>query len=100
MLNITRLDTVYVHTMVAIPLLSDIPSKPEFTIKKMILGNILETVVTGNETVIAKGLDALKNYAKDYNKLSPAIPFQSLLCNRLQEKDSTKWQTRLSLPIY
>lgn len=100
MLNITRLDTGYVHTMVAIPLLSDIPSTPEFTIKKMILGNILETFVTGNETVIAKGLDALKNYAKDYSKLSPAIPFQSLLSNRLQEKDSTKWQTRLSLPIY
>lgn len=100
MLNITRLDTAHVHTMVAFPLLKDIPSTPDFTVKKMILGNILETVAIGDNKTIANGLESLKNYAKDYNKLSPAIPFQSLLSNRLQQKDSSKWETRLSFPIY
>jgi hypothetical protein len=100
MLNITRLDTAHIHTMVAIPLLKDITSTPYFTVKKMILGNILETVAIGDNKTIAKGLVALKNYASDYNKISPAIPFQSLLNNRLLEKDSSKWETRLSLPIY
>jgi len=100
MLNITRLDTAHVHTMVAFPLLKDIPSTPDYTVKKMILGNILETVAIGDNKTIANGLESLKNYAKDYNKLSPAIPFQSLLSNRLQQKDSSKWETRLSFPIY
>jgi hypothetical protein len=86
--------------MVAIPLLKDIPSSEEFTIKKMILGKILETVVIGDHQTIAKGFESLKNYASDYRKLAPAIPFQSLLTNRLQKKDSTKWKTRLSYPVY
>jgi len=100
MLNITRIDTAHVHTMVAIPLLQDIPSSEDFTIKKMILGNILETIVIGDNQTITKGFESLKNYASDYRKLAPAIPFQSLLTNRLQEKDSTKWKTRLSYPVY
>jgi hypothetical protein len=100
MLNITRIDTAHVHTMVAIPLLQDIPTSDEFIIKKMILGNILETNVIGDNQTIAKGFEGLKNYASDYRKLAPAIPFQSLLTNRLQEKDSTKWKTRLSYPVY
>lgn len=100
MLNITRIDTAHVHTMVAIPLLKDIPSSEEFTIKKMILGNILETVVIGDNQTIAKGFESLKNYASDYHKIAPAIPFQSLLNNRLMEKDSTKWKTRLNYPIF
>jgi hypothetical protein len=86
--------------MVAIPLLKDIPSSEEFTIKKMILGNILETIVIGDRQTITNGFESLKNYASDYRKLAPAIPFQSLLTNRLQEKDSTKWKTRLSYPVY
>lgn len=100
MLNITRLEANQVQAMVAIPLLRDIPATGDIVIKKMVLGKILETEITGDENAVWKGRQELKNYADDYLKLSPAIPFESLLTNRLQEKDKSRWKTRLSYPIF
>lgn len=100
MLNIRETLDHQFEAMVAIPLMRDIPSKGNIIIKKMILGNILEAKVVGGPSHIANGEIAIKNYADDFNKKSPAIPFQSLVTDRSVESDSTKWITYLKYPVF
>ena len=66
----------------------------------MVLGNILKAEVTGGLDRVKEGETELANYVDDYHKLSPAIPFQSLVTDRISQADSTKWITRLYYPIF
>lgn len=86
--------------MVAIPTKTELPSNDKFQLKKMILGNILTAEVKGGIYSVINGEQEFKNYINDYKILSPAIPFQSLITNRLKETDSTKWITKLNYPIF
>jgi hypothetical protein len=99
MLNVYHEGPTY-FTMVAIPTQRDLPSEGKFQLKKMVLGNILKAEVKGGIATITKGEEELANYAKDHWKTSPAIPFQSLVTNRLQEKDTSKWVTALYYPVF
>jgi hypothetical protein len=100
MLNIREMLDHQYEAMVAIPILRDIPVKGNIIIKKMILGNILEAKVVGGPTRIAEAEVAIKNYAEDFNKKSPAIPFQLLVTDRYTESDSTKWITYVKYPVF
>ncbi len=100
MLNIHITEQNKYEAMVAIPLLKDIPVKGDIVIKKMILGNILEAKLMGGNAAINDGLNALKDYAKDYGKVSPAIPFQLMITDRNRETDTTKWVTVLKYPVF
>ena len=100
MLNIHINEEKKYEAMVAIPLLKDIPAKDDIVIKKMILGNILEAKTTGGDATIEAGLTAIKNYATDYHRVSPAIPFQSIVTDRAKESDTTKWVTILKYPVF
>jgi hypothetical protein len=86
--------------MVAIPTKTDLPSEGNFSLKKMVLGNILMAEVKGGMYTILKGEEEMTNYVNDYKKTAPAIPFQSLVTNRLVETDTSKWITRLYYPIF
>jgi len=87
-------------TLVAIPTKSNLPSKGDFRPKRMILGNILTAEVKGGNYTIINSEKELANYVVDYKKLSPAIPFQSLITNRFQQSDTSKWITKLYYPIF
>lgn len=100
MLNIFPLQGNEHQVMIAIPLLRDIPSTERFTIKKMILGNLLQTEVKGGPYSIQKGEEALQNFINDYRRESPAIPFQSLITDRRKVTDTSLWVTRLSYPVF
>ena len=100
MLNVFPLQGNEHQVMVAFPLLRDIPSNEKFTIKKMILGNLLQTEVKGGPHTIQKGEQALQNFMNDYRRESPAIPFQSLITDRRKVTDTALWVTRLSHPVF
>ena len=100
MLNVHSDGPNMYETMVAIPTKNDLPSEGKFLLKKMILGYILKAEVKGGIHTVIEGEKQLKNYVDDYKKLSPAIPFESLVTDRLQEKDTSRWITRLYYPIF
>lgn len=85
--------------MVAIPLNKSIPETSSFRIKRMVLGNILETEVRGGPNTIKKGMEELENYRADHNKVAPAISFEQLITDRSKQNDTTKWITKLYYPI-
>ena len=100
MLNIHQEGQGNFETMVAIPTKTPLPSEDKFLVKRMILGNILVGEVKGGIATVIESENLLANYVTDHKKLSPAIPYQSLVTNRQLETDSTKWVTRLYYPVF
>lgn len=100
MLNVRQDDSVTYHVMVAIPTKRDLPSSKDFQLKKMVLGNILMAEVRGGIHAIREGEEQLNYYVLDHKKVAPAIPFQSLVTNRMAEPDTNKWVTKLYYPVF
>lgn len=100
MVNITKLDKNEIYVQVAIPLERDIPAKDAFTIKKMVLGNLLAVKVQGSQAKVNAAFEATMLYINDKQKSSPAIPFVIYNTNRLLEKDSSRWISTINYPIY
>jgi hypothetical protein len=61
--------------------------------------NMLEATVKGGKGTIKNAFVQLRNYQKDYRLVSPAMPYESLITNRLAEKDTAKWVTKIFWPI-
>jgi hypothetical protein len=85
--------------MTALPIQYLIPETNTFFIKRMILGKNINGVVRGGEASVLDGLQQLERYKSNYNYTSPAIPYQSLIVNRLAVKDTTQWKTKLIYPV-
>ena len=100
MLNITKFDSADYQAMVAIPISKEIKATGNMELKNLILGNILVTKITGGTTTILNAEKAMENYLNDHGLESPGIPYQSLITNRVTEKDTTKWITKLNYPVY
>ncbi len=100
MVNITKMDENQIYTQVAIPLERDINVSDGFTIKKMVLGNLLSVKVQGDQAKVDQAFEATKQYLNDKQKTSPAIPFVIYNTNRLLEKDSSRWVSTINYPIY
>lgn len=104
MLNAKKMpgdSTKYVFS-VALPIDKELPSTKDITTKRMFAGGkfLLLEITGGGYHTIQKMEKNLENYLNDHTLLSPAIPFQSLVTNRVQEKDTAKWNTKLYYPIY
>lgn len=76
-----------------------LPENDSFSIREMVMGNNLQTMVAGGPGKIAHALQALDKYRADYDKVSPAIPFQVLITHRMLQPDTAQWVTRLILPV-
>lgn len=100
MLNIYKTGAESYEAMVAIPTKWDLPMEGDFKLKKMVLGNILMGEVKGGIYTVQEAEKQLSFYVTDHGKMSPAISFQSLVTNRLQEPDTSKWITRLYYPVF
>lgn len=86
---------------VAIPTDKALPSDGPFLLKRMLPGgNILMAEVTGGPTRVDSCRQALEDYVRDRNMMSPAIPFQSLVTDRMAVKDSNRWVTRVYHPVF
>lgn len=99
MLNVKGSGNDY-QMMAALPINRQIPEESDFKIKLMIPGNILVTEVKGGTAMTAEALHALEMYMADKSLSSPAIPFESLITDRSQQPDTSKWITKVFYPIY
>lgn len=100
MLNIQQKNNGHFETMVAIPVNKVIKEQNDMVQKNLVQGNILVTEVRGGQHNVNNAFSQMENYLTDHHYESPAIPFYSLLTNRLTETDTTKWITRISYPVF
>lgn len=62
-------------------------------------GNILVAEVRGGPHQVEKAFSKMENYVDDHQRIAPAIPFQSLVTDRRQETDTSKWITKVYWPV-
>ena len=67
--------------------------------KRVVTEKVLATHIKGGTYKIYHALGQMQTYLNDYHLFSPAIPFQSLVTNRLSEPDSSKWITNIYYPL-
>lgn len=100
MMHIFEADTSNYEIMIAIPISKPIPDNNNFKIKRMVPGKILVSEVKGGAYTANHAFDNMQLYVDDYARVSPAIPFQSLITERINEPDTTKWVTKIYYPVY
>ena len=100
MLNVLQTDSSVYNVMVAIPTNRLLKGKRDIELKRMVLGNIIWAEVKGGSYAAEAAIKQLENYKIDYRLTSPAIPFASLVTDRMKEPDTTKWITRVYYPIF
>ncbi len=100
MLNVRLTDSITYEIKVALPVSKVLPNSGSILQKRMLgRGNILVTEVKGGTTVGKRAFDAIQKYAEDYQKVAPAIPFYSLITDRIAVPDSSKWITKIYYPV-
>jgi hypothetical protein len=99
MLNIRGAESNY-ETMVAIPINKEIDDDGKILFKQMIPGKILVTEVRGGSNTVKQAFAAMELYMRDHQYTAPAIPFASLVTDRIRETDTTKWVAIIYYPIY
>lgn len=101
MLHISMIDSNDYATQVAIPINTLIKESENISLKRMVPGNILiSDDIYGGEYSVAQAFKKMEIYVTDFKKIVPAIPFQSLVTNRMQQTDTSKWITRIYYPVY
>lgn len=85
--------------MVALPTGGMVESSGDFSFMRLIPGKYLVTDVKGGPFTVAMALASMKDYIRDYQRTVMAIPFQSLVTDRMREPDSTRWVTRIYYPV-
>lgn len=100
MLNVTQTDEHEYQVNVALPINKRIIPFQKTSINNIPGGgNLLVADVRGGQNTVNSALAQMKIYMKDHRLVSPAMPFQSLITNRLAQKDTSKWITKIYYPI-
>lgn len=100
MMHIRRTYNKTVEVMVAIPVNKVLADENNIYFKRMPPGNILVTHVTGGPETIRQTFRQLEFYMLDHQRESPAIPFELMETDRLQEPDTAKWITGIYYPVF
>lgn len=93
-------DSTHFEAQLAVPIDKKIPETKEFSLKWMLKGgNIIAANVSGGKQTVAHAMKAIDLYVGDHKRNRVAIPFQQLITNRLTEKDTSKWVTKVYYPV-
>ena len=100
MLNVDTKDSVTFNVRVALPISKALPNAGDIVQKRMLgNGNILVAEVKGGVVATTAAFEQIIKYSLDYQRVAPAIPFLSLITDRLKEPDSSKWVTKVYCPV-
>ncbi len=102
MLNIFKISESSYEYMVALPINKWLDNSGSILGKRMLAGgNILVSGdIKGGFKTVDNFLKEIENFKTDDNRISPAIPFQSLVTDRSKESDTSKWITKLYYPVF
>lgn len=101
MMNVYPIETGGYQVMVAIPVSKTIKPGKNMVINNLVKNaNVLEAQVKGGKNTVLNAFTQLKNYQKSHRLISPAMPYELLITNRLAEKDTAKWVTKVYWPIF
>ena len=102
MLNVSTVDSSVYHCMVALPIDRVIQTGYSAPIRYvyMVPGRFLTAEIKGGPHTIQHAHKMMQQYFQDYKRTAMAIPFEYLVTDRLNEKDTSQWITRIYAPVY
>jgi len=100
MLNVTNQVGGTCKVEVGLP--TDKETKGEGNIRwvRLVRVQFLEADVRGGDSTVREAVSQMANYISDYQRTMMGIPYQSLITDRMKERDTTRWMTKLYVPIY
>ena len=99
MMNVIQLAPGKYRVMVAIPVNRTFVLADSVSFRRMVRGWILVSDIQGGPSRINRARIEMRNFVNDYSKIPIALPFESLITNRMVQQDTSKWVTRLYFPI-
>jgi hypothetical protein len=100
MLNISKSGPDQYQVMIALPVNKVMQPKDSVFPGRMVPGKFISAEVRGGFNTVEYALSQAQFYFQDYKRSSMAIPFQYLITDRQKETDSTKWITKIYVPVY
>jgi hypothetical protein len=100
MMHVQALSDSSYELMVAIPVERGLNDIGDIRFKQMIPGRILVSEIHGGHKTVEQAFKMMDLYLIDHRYNQPAIPFASLVTNRLNEPDTGKWITKIYYPVY
>jgi hypothetical protein len=100
MLNIKHLPDSNYEVMVALPVNKNLTDSGDIRFKQMFPGRILATEIKGGHKTVEQTFAMMNQYLIDHKYNQPAIPFTSLITNRIDEPDTSKWTAKVYYPVY
>lgn len=102
MLNLSTTDSLSFTCMVGLPIDRIVETSYNSSTRfvRMVPGQFLTAEVKGGPYTIKKAHQMMQLYFQDYKRTAMAIPFEYLVTDRLAEKDTTQWITKLYAPVY
>jgi hypothetical protein len=98
-MNVRKLENDSFETEVAIPTNHRLNNDGKFIFQRMIPGNFMTGEVKGGAYTANEALKQLELFIADYNRAKIANAFQSMVTNRLKEPDTSKWITKVYIPV-
>jgi len=100
MVHIKSYDSTHFQAQVAIPVDKALTETADISLKRMLTnGNILVAEVTGGKTKTDDAMKQVEIYVSDHKYYNVALPFYSLVTDRMNVQDTSKWVTRIYYPI-
>lgn len=100
MMHIDSVSPIKYEAMLAVPINKQIPETSQFKLKRMVRGKLLTAVFKGGDYRTRNAMRQISDYVRDYKRASPAIPYFSLISNRMQVSDSSQWETTVNFPVF
>jgi len=99
MLHVTPAPNGRYESMIAVPLDRSLKGTGPFIFRHFVPWKALTGEVHGGVYTAERAMDQLKLYVSDYQKVAMAISFQSLVTERDQQPDTSRWITRVMVPV-
>jgi hypothetical protein len=100
MLNVTNQLGGTFKVEVGLPTGKEMKDDGDIRWRRLIRVVFLEADVRGGDATVREAERQMANYISDYQRTVMAIPYQSLITERMKEPDTTKWVTRLYVPVF
>ena len=100
MANVTLVRDSGYQLMTALPIDRVLPGAGDIAFRRMVPAKFLVAEVRGGDRTVRAALDHLNDYIADHQRTVMAIPFQTLVTDRMKEPDTTRWTTWLYCPVF
>jgi hypothetical protein len=99
MINVRKMQDGSFETEAAIPTNRLLDNDGDITSMRMVPGNFVIAEVKGGPYILNEAIKQSELFIADYNKSKMANSFQLLITNRINVSDTSKWITRIYIPV-